>query len=209
MSRFTRRDISPCGDVILRPCRSDIRLLSKTSYGKAVGVRVSRIFSCTAGKPSAMLANSNNQGRCYKNDSHAEHNVFRSIYLWDSFLWERTSHVSNLIARISLLQVFHEPWPHGSIIIHLTLCHRCSHHAILGAIHSRDLSLAFDKVMALAHGSLSFRTRVGVPTAFCYSIFKEHEGKVITPSLLYSTLFFDLATEKIWDLQFIYFWKRI
>ena len=32
---------------------------------------------------------------------------------------------------------------HGSIIIHLTLCHRCSHHAILGAIHSRDLSLAY------------------------------------------------------------------
>ena len=45
MPRFTRRDISPCGDVILRPCRSDIRLLSKTSYGKAVGVRVSRVFS--------------------------------------------------------------------------------------------------------------------------------------------------------------------
>ena len=45
MSRFTRRDISPCGNVILRPCRSDIRLLLKTSYGKAIGVRVSRVFS--------------------------------------------------------------------------------------------------------------------------------------------------------------------
>ena len=32
---------------------------------------------------------------------------------------------------------------HGSIIIHLTLCHRCSHHAVVGAIHSRDLSLAY------------------------------------------------------------------
>ena len=32
---------------------------------------------------------------------------------------------------------------HGSIIIHLTLCHRCLHHAVVGAIHSRDLSLAY------------------------------------------------------------------
>ena len=32
---------------------------------------------------------------------------------------------------------------HGSIIIHHTLCHRCSHHAVVGAIHSRDLSLAY------------------------------------------------------------------
>ena len=32
---------------------------------------------------------------------------------------------------------------HGSIIIRLTLCHRCSHHAVVGAIHSRDLSLAY------------------------------------------------------------------
>ena len=32
---------------------------------------------------------------------------------------------------------------HGSIIIRLTLCHRRSHHAVVGAIHSRDLSLAY------------------------------------------------------------------
>ena len=32
---------------------------------------------------------------------------------------------------------------HGSIIIRLTLCHRRLHHAVLGAIHSRDLSLAY------------------------------------------------------------------
>ena len=32
---------------------------------------------------------------------------------------------------------------HGSIIIRLTLCHRCLHHAVVGAIHSRDLSLAY------------------------------------------------------------------
>ena len=32
---------------------------------------------------------------------------------------------------------------HGSIIIRLTLCHRRLHHAVVGAIHSRDLSLAY------------------------------------------------------------------
>lgn len=145
-----------------------------------------------------MLANSNNQGRCYKKDSHAEHNVFRSIYLWDSFLGERTSHVSNLIARISLLlSFFHEPWPHGSIIIHLTLCHRCSHHAILGAIHSRDLSLAYLSIRSWRSRTVACPSgrEWEFPLRSAYSIFNEHEGKVINPSLLYSTLFFDLSKE--------------
>ena len=57
MSRFARCDISPYDDVILRLCRSDIRLVIKTSYVIVVGVRVSRILLCSAGKPGAMLAN--------------------------------------------------------------------------------------------------------------------------------------------------------
>ena len=57
MSRFARCDISPYDDVILRLCRSDIRLVIKTSYVIVVGVRVSRILLCSAGKPCAMLAN--------------------------------------------------------------------------------------------------------------------------------------------------------
>ena len=49
MSRFARCDISPYDDVILRLCRSDIRLVIKTSYVIVVGVRVSRILLCSAG----------------------------------------------------------------------------------------------------------------------------------------------------------------
>ena len=75
-------------------------------------------------------------------------NVFRSIFLRIHFLEERTSHASNrhrVPACVSASHYLQYSWAvsHGSIIIHLTLCHRCSHHAVVGAIHSRDLSLAY------------------------------------------------------------------